>query len=55
MFECYLCSLTANTGDLHEAAKVCEETIKKIIEYYEGNEQNDLIGEPLIILASIQL
>ena len=55
MFECYMCSLTMAAGNLIEASQVCIETIQKIIDYYEGNEQNELIAEPLIILASIQL
>jgi hypothetical protein len=55
MFECYMCSLTMAAGNLIEASQVCIETIQKIISYYEGNEQNELIAEPLIILASILL
>jgi len=40
--------------DHYEILKICQDAITKIIAYYEGNEYNELVMEPLMIKAAIQ-
>jgi hypothetical protein len=40
-------------GNMEEAYTLCQELIPKIIKYYDGNETNEMIIDPLIVLGSI--
>lgn len=42
-------------GDFKKAEVVIKESIEKCLEYYDGNENNDIIVDPYLFLASIQM
>jgi hypothetical protein len=52
LFEIYSCSFLIATGDYEETIVKCEDVLQKIMDYFDGNEYNDLIYEPLVILTS---
>src|ERR1035437_8942756 len=46
------CSQFLQMQNMEEAMKMSQETMKESIEYFEGNEVNESMCEPLLIMAS---
>jgi len=40
---------------LDNAEKICRDYITRVQNYYEGNETNDLMADPLTILAQVYM